>query len=130
MIVKQLTSFRAVEELSSDELDVRMADVQMEMIDISFQIDEYKASGDYDKPDWYHRTSYALKAKGLEHQNITKALAKRRRAEKREQNNTVERHFINIAKNRLDRAIFDEFMNEALDMEADTAIDEGNKCVT
>jgi len=108
-----------VNEFSDEELEAHLHELLEKIASIKYQIDTAKSkcaeTGDYSDNDWFNRAKYALRMNGREQQIVQAELAKRRKAKRRQYNNTVERNFMEVAKRRLDPDLFKEFVSEAED---------------
>jgi hypothetical protein len=74
--------------------------------------------GTYADPDWFSRATFALKAKGREHQALLLEFGSRRKEARRLYNGSVERAFIVAAARYVDQKTFQAIMDEANAMAA------------
>ena len=84
---------------------------------LKMQIDGAKAhcaqTGDYSDADWYNRANYALRMVAKEHQQCIREIGERNKRTKLENAARFERLFVEIARRRLHRELFQEIFNEA-----------------
>lgn len=102
-----------IKQYDRKELLEIKADIELRISEIKDQIKNYDGSD----PDWLRRAKFALKKLGQEYQIITLELCKRNDDLKKSniaKDKLFERRFIDICKNRLDSALFEEIKLEAL----------------
>lgn len=104
-------------EKTTAELEALKVETEVGLARMKQQLDTAKArareDGEYADSDWYVRTKYALRMKGLTHQQILSELARRRKAEKATTGNSVQDRFVDICRRRLDPEFFAELLQEA-----------------
>lgn len=103
-----------------EDKEQELYQLQIDMAEIRAQIDreKYKARDEDRKPDfvWMARAKHALRIKGAQHQQLQKEIGAAKKAERRAVNNTMERRFVDIARQRLDPEVFEEYWREATEM--------------
>lgn len=107
-----------VKNMSTEDIERRLGDVTAEIAEIKAQLGEAKSiaaeTGEYSDADWFNRANLALRLKGREHQALQMEHGRRRKAERRAYNASIERAFIDAARLRLDATTFRMLWDEAL----------------
>jgi len=112
---------QALQTLDVAALELRRDEIETAIARIRGQIEHARSqvwtTGEYSDPNWYARARAALRFKGIEHQQILRALAERRREQRREaaagQDRRFERAFISAARRRLTPELYRELIEEA-----------------
>lgn len=109
----------SVEEKSIELLQQDLDQLQLDAINIKSQI-EYvkqiaKSEGEYSDPSWYSRANHALRAKQRQIQKHTQEIASRKKEFRRMRNDSFERKFLNVCKERLDKALYLDILRQVED---------------
>lgn len=99
-----------VKKMTLEQMEERVDNVLMSLHRVTRKIDEAKitaaATGVYSDTEWFIKATAAKRAKALEHQLLLKEIAARKREKRRENNDSLERLFIDVARDRLPYDIF------------------------
>lgn len=99
------------------ELEARRDVVEEEIAALKAKLENVRAkrhsTGEWADPDWYRRATARLRFTGLEHQRLTRDIAKIKREQRQIQVAAVERAFVGVARDRLDPIEFDTIMAKA-----------------
>ena len=108
-----------VKKLSTIELEDARDELEIKITTIKGQVElakaEAKAAGEYSDIYWFNKAKQALRISGQQHQFVIRELAARRKKSKGDNDNSVENHFINIARTKLDDVVFQDILQEAVD---------------
>jgi hypothetical protein len=105
-----------LDSLSLDELQRELDVVEHRITDISAQLDaataRLNADGVYADPMWFAKAKSAKRYAGTHHQRLLRHMAARRR-----QTQADPAHcFIQVARQRLDKQLFDSIMDDAISL--------------
>ena len=104
-------------DMSTDSIEERLSAVSIEIAQIKSQVEhaasEAREYGDYSDSDWFFRAKSALRFKGIEHQQLLKELAKRKKEDRVRFNLRFERVFVEVARTRIDPVLFQQIKEEA-----------------
>jgi len=123
-----------IKEMTTEQIEEKILFIADEITKIRSRLEEAKANmrnGVYEDPDWFRRATYTLRAKGNDHQWLQRELGKRNREAKWKRANSIERFFLELARQRLDPVTFSDLLDEAIALTdingLGTHIEEGNK---
>ena len=108
-----------LKKLSTIELEDARDELEIKIITIKGQVElaksEAKVAGEFSDIYWFNKAKQALRISGQQHQFIIRELATRRKEKKKIEDNSVENHFVNIARSKLDEDVFLNILQEAVD---------------
>lgn len=103
-IINQMTRGQLLRQKQSLDEEIARIKAQLELADLN-----RREFGEMADPDWYRRAKYALRIKGIRVQAIQTELAER----KGEHRISLETRFIEVARDELDKEVFENIMEQA-----------------
>lgn len=106
-------------EQELEQLNRRRVQLEADMVEIRQQLEKLYIQGPNGlprtpDPDWRVRAQAALRYKGAEHQNVLRRIGQLGRQVRRQQQSTVEKAFLEIARELLAPAIFHDILTRAV----------------
>lgn len=103
--------------MTEKEISERIEALFNEKMAIQSQIDtavaNFHATGEYADPSWMARAKAALKYKSREHQEMMRKLGEEKRKKRKMHHDTMDKVFIELVKEHIDKDLFYVLMQEA-----------------
>jgi len=112
--------YLSLDGLTETELLDLKEETDLALASIKIQIEDAKAraaEGSYSNRDWWRRVNNARRIKGLQSQQIQRALGKLRREKKAKNQADLSIRFMDIARRDLPPELFHQILNKALEEE-------------
>lgn len=106
-----------MKDMTLQQLEERLEVVELESATIKAKLAKARAdkhiTGQWADPDWYRRADTRRRFLGIEHQQLNREIAARKRQAKAARNGSIERAFVGAAKAALAPAMFAQIMSAA-----------------